>query len=165
MIQRGLRQRQTTELAKAIRDVSSGARLQTLEGHSGSVRSIAFSHDSTRVASASNDSTIKIWDASGACLQTLEGHSGSVRSIAFSHDSTRVASASNDRTVKIWDASSSACLQTLDIGKILYTVSFDAASSCLHTEIGTIAVNVPLALDTIPNVSKTPKIHGFKAWV
>jgi WD40 repeat protein len=55
--------------------------LQTLEGHSGFVYSVAFSHDSTRLASASGDSTVKIWDASsGACLQTLEGHSDYVSS-------------------------------------------------------------------------------------
>jgi WD40 repeat protein len=55
--------------------------LQTLEGHSGFVYSVAFSHDSTRLASASGDNTVKIWDASsGACLQTLEGHSGRVSS-------------------------------------------------------------------------------------
>jgi WD40 repeat protein len=88
--------------------------LQTLEGHSNSVSSVAFSHDSTRLASASSDSTVKIWDASsGACLQTLKGHSGVVRSVAFSHNSTRLASASFDSTAKIWDASSGACLQTL----------------------------------------------------
>jgi WD40 repeat protein len=47
--------------------------LQTLEGHSNAVRSVVFSHDSTRLASASDDNTVKIWDASsGACLQTLD---------------------------------------------------------------------------------------------
>ena len=46
--------------------------LQTLEGHSAWVHSVAFSHDSTRLASVSDDNTIKIWDASsGECLQTL----------------------------------------------------------------------------------------------
>ncbi|KAF2627343.1 beta transducin-like protein HET-E4s [Macroventuria anomochaeta] len=89
--------------------------LQTLEGHSSAVSSVAFSHDSTKLASASYDNTVKVWDASsGACLQTLEGHSDWVRSVAFSHDSTKLASASYDNTVKVWDASSGACLQTLE---------------------------------------------------
>ena len=47
--------------------------LQTLEGDSDYVSSVAFSHDSTRLASASHDGTVKIWDASsGACVQTLD---------------------------------------------------------------------------------------------
>jgi WD40 repeat protein len=55
--------------------------LQTLEGHSHFVNSVAFSHDSARLASASYDITVKIWDAhSGACLQTLEGYSGAISS-------------------------------------------------------------------------------------
>ena len=47
--------------------------LQTLEGHTDSVTSVVFSHDDKRVASASHDHTVKIWDAaSGKCLQTLQ---------------------------------------------------------------------------------------------
>jgi WD40 repeat protein len=66
--------------------MSSGwsACLQTLEGHSNDVRSVAFSHDSARLASASSDNTVKIWDVhSGACLQTLEGHSSTVSSASL----------------------------------------------------------------------------------
>ena len=89
--------------------------LQTLEGHSGSVNSVAFSHDSARLASASGDRTVKVWDASsGMWFQTLKGHSDWVNSVAFSHDSACLASVSCDRTVKIWDASSGECLQTLE---------------------------------------------------
>ncbi|KAH8727344.1 WD40-repeat-containing domain protein [Phaeosphaeriaceae sp. PMI808] len=124
-----------------IWDAGSGECLQTLEGHSHSVNSVAFSHDSTRIASASHDNMVKIWDAgSGECLQTLEGHSNWVNSVAFSYDSTRIASASRDNMVKIWDTSSGHCLQTLDVGRSLSHLSFDSTGYWLHTEIGAVVI-------------------------
>src|SRR5437764_983698 len=137
--------------------------LQTLEGHSGWVSSVAFSHDSARLASASYNKTVKIWDtSSGECLQTLKGRSGCVYSVVFSHDSARLASASYDKTVKIWDTSSGECLQTLDIGKVLFSISFDTTSSCLHTDIGTIAVDASSASNMAPSVTdpQNPRYQG-----
>ncbi|KAF2179315.1 WD40 repeat-like protein [Zopfia rhizophila CBS 207.26] len=88
--------------------------LSTLEGHSSYVYSVAFFHDSTQLASASHDGTVKIWNASsGECLSTLKGHRSRVNSVTISNKSTRLASASSDNTVKIWDTSSGECLSTL----------------------------------------------------
>jgi WD40 repeat protein len=87
-------------------------------------------------------------DEWSACLQTLEGHSSSVNSVAFSHDSTRLASASYDNTVRIWNAGNGACLQTLEVKRILKDISFDTTGLYLHTEIGAIAINAPLPLNT-----------------
>jgi WD40 repeat protein len=77
----------------------------SLNGHTGSVLSVTFSHDNLIIASGSDDRSIKIWNAHlGQLLNTLRGHTDSVRSVAFSPDNLRIASGSNDYSVKIWDS-------------------------------------------------------------
>ena len=79
----------------------------------GGVSSLAVLRDG-RLASGSDDQTIKLWDpASGACSATLEGHAGEVWALAVLPDG-RLASGAGDRTIKLWDPASGACNASLE---------------------------------------------------
>jgi WD40 repeat protein len=76
-----------------------------LGGHDDAVNSAAFSPDGSRIVTASDDKTARIWDvASAKEIAVLRGHDSRVNSAAFSPDGSRIVTASWDGTARIWDA-------------------------------------------------------------
>ena len=82
-----------------------GTTLLTYKGHSDIVRAVAWSPDSRRLASGSDDKTVQVWDiTSGQSLAIYEGHSSKVNAVAWSPDGNWLASSSWAGTIQVWDA-------------------------------------------------------------
>jgi WD40 repeat protein len=98
-----------------LRNADDLESVATLTGHKGRVTSLAWSADSSMLASgASNDNDVRVWSVDRAALRhVLTGHAGWIRSLAFSPSGATLASGSTDLNIKIWDAQSGLLKQTL----------------------------------------------------
>ena len=78
-----------------------------LDGHEAAVNTVIFL-DETRLVSASDDFTLRLWDSTTNTHSTFEGHQGKVMSLAISPDKSLIASASWDGSIGLWPVDGSA---------------------------------------------------------
>src|SRR5581483_6485635 len=92
----------TTRPIPTVPPVPAGTLLLDYHGHTNRVTSLAWSPDGTRIASASKDGTIQIWDAaSGGHVLTDTGDGSWVWAVAWSPNGKLIASGTFDGAVQV----------------------------------------------------------------
>ena len=103
-------------------DIATRRNIATFEGHTGSIRSLAFSPDGTTLASGSFDGRIKLWDIPSkdniATIKAKNKRNGWVSSVAFSPDGLILASGQTNELspgrVKLWDVATRRNIATFE---------------------------------------------------
>ena len=95
--------------------VADGSLIKKITGHTGTVNSIAFSHDGQTLASASADKTICLWRvADGSLMQKIIVQSDPVNLVAFSPDKQTLALVlTNDDIIYLWNIADGSIRKSL----------------------------------------------------
>jgi len=148
-------------------DLVNGKCLRQFVGHERGVNDVSWGADGSFFASASDDTTVRIWDveygrcdaqrsagcaacscSSGRELLTLTGHESYVFSVEFSPHRNSLVSGSFDHSVRVWDC---RCGQCARLPRALFTTQ---ANDCAGTATG--CTRFP-PLTAIPSrLSRTP---------
>jgi WD40 repeat protein len=106
-------------------------RLPPLVGHDGPLTAAEFTPDGSRLVTASEDGTARVWDVmSRKVLHTLK-QGDSIRALAYNPQGSRIATIGIHSPVKIWDAASGKELPALERASTGNTVQFNRAGDRL----------------------------------
>jgi hypothetical protein len=98
-----------------------------MKGHTRAIRVAAFSPDGQKVATASRDTTARLWDAqTGRELHVLIAHSNVMRALAFSPDGTKLVTVAAEPVAHVWDTATGRQLfalkdQSSPLGRLAFS--------------------------------------------
>jgi WD40 repeat protein len=92
--------------------------VSVLVDHKDDVEMTAISPDERRVATASRDHLVRVFDIGGRLLHRMEGHEADVLSVEWTGGGHTLVSTSDDGTVRRWDADEGRLLQTIRLGDV-----------------------------------------------
>lgn len=92
--------------------------LAAWNGHREAIRALSFSPDDSRFATASDDSTVRIWAFEEQREErVLTGHGWDVKCVEWHPTKGLLVSGSKDNMMKFWDPRTGSCISTLHYHK------------------------------------------------
>ncbi|MCX8565315.1 MAG: WD40 repeat [Glomeribacter sp. 1016415] len=103
----------------SVYTISDWQKIWTLRGHRYQVNNIAYSPDSTQIATGSDDKTVRLWDLETCAILRVFDHSDKITSVIYSPKGDQLASGSLDETIWLWDLKTGAGrILTSSVGRV-----------------------------------------------
>jgi WD40 repeat protein len=150
--------------APARQDQNAKPELVMESGHHKPVMSIAFGPDSQWLVSASQDTTLKLWDlATGRELREFAGHRGMVWKTALTPDGKVLVSAATDGSVKLWDVETGRELRSLSGRSPVWSlaVSLDGGTIAAGSKDGIIRVWPTSTTKKVKTLREAMEVNGL----
>ena len=103
-----------------IWDSTSGKKVQSIRGHTDSIRCLEFLADQKTLASGGSDGAVNLWDVEYGELKTEFRLSGDVRSLTQSSDGNVLVCGTTDGSIHFWRAASPAEVKSAASRQINY---------------------------------------------
>jgi WD40 repeat protein len=100
-----------------VTEALTGEVVREFHGHTDAIVFADWSPDSTRLATASFDKTVRVWDfETGETLIVFTGHAAGVFDVDWSPDGTRLVSGDTAGNVLVWDAETGEEVNRYNVG-------------------------------------------------
>ena len=137
-----------------------------LKGHSMSVSAVSIHPTKPVVATASDDTTWRVWSApAGDLIMSGDGHTDWVSGVSFNPRGTHIATSCGDGKVKVWDIMKASCSHTFtehtqsawdvawhDQGEFLASCSLDHTAKIWDTTAGKLRQTLRGHVDSVNSV-------------
>jgi WD40 repeat protein len=154
----------SSDSVPAPRDQNAKPELVMESGHHKPVMSIAFGPDSQWLVSASQDTTLKLWDLrTGRELRAFAGHRGMVWKTALTPDGKVLVSAGTDGAVKLWEIETGRELHSLSGQTPVWSLalSLDGGTIAAGNKDGTIRVWPVSTTRKVKTLRETDEVNGL----
>ena len=147
-------------------EVPDGKSHFTLKGHTAKVNALAFTPNGHRLASGSNDKTIRLWDTSTG-TEILNIPSGKIRALAFSMDGKVLASVSSAFSIELWDVATGSQLTSIKgQNGYGYGLAFSADNKILASgAAGSFNIDGTIRLWDIATGNELSTLKGHTRWI
>ena len=135
-------------------DHDTGRARTILSGHQGAVPKVVFSADGGRLATASADATVKIWEATtGALLRSLDRMGEVATDVAFDFSGDYLATSASSGSLRLWDVATGSSLARIETGQHLLGFAFtpDARNIVAVSDTSLLEISLGWALTTRGN--------------